>query len=49
VFGIISSVGGLYLSYELRSASGATIVLLATLIFFASIGVSAVRRRRVSP
>jgi ABC-type Mn2+/Zn2+ transport system permease subunit len=48
-FGVISSVGGLYLSYELRSASGATIVLLATLIFFVSIGVSAARRRQPSP
>jgi ABC-type Mn2+/Zn2+ transport system permease subunit len=48
-FGVVSSVGGLYLSYELRSASGATIVLLATLIFFASIGFSAARRRRPSP
>jgi ABC-type Mn2+/Zn2+ transport system permease subunit len=48
-FGVVSSVGGLYLSYGLRSASGATIVLLATLIFFAAIGVSAVRRRRPAP
>ena len=48
-FGVVSSVGGLYLSYELRSASGATIVLLATLIFFTAIGVSAMRRRRLSP
>jgi ABC-type Mn2+/Zn2+ transport system permease subunit len=48
-FGVISSVGGLYLSYELRSASGATIVLLATLIFFAAISISAVRRRRLAP
>ncbi len=48
-FGVVSSVGGLYLSYELRSASGATIVLLATLIFFAAIALSAMRRRRLSP
>jgi ABC-type Mn2+/Zn2+ transport system permease subunit len=48
-FGIVSSVGGLYLSYELRSASGATIVLLATLLFFGAIAVSAMRRRRLSP
>jgi iron/zinc/copper transport system permease protein len=45
-FGVISSVGGLYLSYELRSASGATIVLLATLLFFGAMAVSAVLRRR---
>jgi manganese/iron transport system permease protein len=32
--GAFCSVGGLYLSYYLRSASGATIVLLATLVFF---------------
>jgi ABC-type Mn2+/Zn2+ transport system permease subunit len=44
-FGIVSSVGGLYLSYELGSASGSTIVLVATLLFFVAIGVAAVRRR----
>jgi ABC-type Mn2+/Zn2+ transport system permease subunit len=48
-FGVVASVGGLYLSYELRSASGATIVLLATGMFFAAIAISAVRRRRPSP
>jgi ABC-type Mn2+/Zn2+ transport system permease subunit len=48
-FGVVSSVGGLYLSYELRSASGATIVLLATIIFFAAVAVSAARRRPLSP
>jgi ABC-type Mn2+/Zn2+ transport system permease subunit len=49
LLGVVSSVGGLYLSYELRSASGATIVLLATVLFFAAVAVSAVRRRRPSP
>jgi manganese/iron transport system permease protein len=45
-FGIISSVGGLYASFQLHAASGATIVLLATIIFFgALIGASARRRR----
>ena len=40
--GTFCSVGGLYLSYYLSSASGATIVILATLIFFAAL---ALRRR----
>jgi manganese/iron transport system permease protein len=44
-FGVVSSVGGLYLSYFFASASGATIVLLATLIFFASVSLGALRRR----
>ena len=39
VLGAVSTVGGLYLSYYLRASSGATIVLLATLLFFAAIGV----------
>jgi len=39
VLGIASTVGGLYLSYFLRSSSGATIVLLATMLFFSAIGV----------
>jgi ABC-type Mn2+/Zn2+ transport system permease subunit len=43
-FGIVSSVGGLYLSYFLAAASGATIVLLATVIFFASVAIAAARR-----
>jgi manganese/iron transport system permease protein len=36
--GAVSGVGGLYLSYFLRSSSGATIVLLATILFFVAIG-----------
>jgi ABC-type Mn2+/Zn2+ transport system permease subunit len=43
VFGAASAVGGLYLSYYLRSSSGATIVLLATVVFFASIAVKQAR------
>jgi ABC-type Mn2+/Zn2+ transport system permease subunit len=39
LFGAASTVGGLYLSYYVRASSGATIVLLATLLFFAAIGV----------
>jgi manganese/iron transport system permease protein len=38
VFGAMCAVGGLYLSYYLASSSGATIVLMATLVFFAAIG-----------
>ena len=45
VFGVVSAVGGLYASFWLRAASGATIVLVATLIFFAALAVSAARRR----
>jgi len=45
-FGIISALGGLYASYELHASSGATIVLLATLIFFGALTVNAVRRPR---
>ncbi|HEY0614799.1 MAG TPA: metal ABC transporter permease [Candidatus Elarobacter sp.] len=46
VFGVLSTVGGLYASYELHASSGATIVLLATLIFFLALAVSAARRPR---
>ncbi|PZR58448.1 MAG: manganese ABC transporter permease [Candidatus Meridianibacter frigidus] len=42
--GCLSSVGGLYLSYYLNAASGATIVLVATACFFVAI---ALRRLRV--
>ena len=47
-FGVFSSVGGLYVSYALRASSGATIVLLATAVFFVALAVnaSATRRRR---
>lgn len=38
LLGAISGAGGLYLSYFLRSSSGATIVLLATILFFIAIG-----------
>ncbi|MGZ3497877.1 MAG: metal ABC transporter permease [Vulcanimicrobiaceae bacterium] len=43
LFGAICAVGGLYLSYYLRSSSGATIVLFATVLFFLSIGAKQVR------
>jgi manganese/iron transport system permease protein len=47
LFGAVSTVGGLYLSYYLRASSGATIVLLATLLFFAAIGAKNVGRLSV--
>ncbi|TAM72729.1 metal ABC transporter permease [bacterium] len=37
--GAFCAVGGLYLSYYVNAASGATIVLLATICFFAALGV----------
>ena len=43
VFGAASTVGGLYLSYYLRGSSGATIVLFATALFFAALGLKQTR------
>lgn len=43
LFGALCAVGGLYLSYYLASASGATIVLMATVLFFAAVGVKQAR------
>jgi ABC-type Mn2+/Zn2+ transport system permease subunit len=43
--GTVSSVGGLYLSYWLNAASGATIVLLATAFFFAALAYAELRKR----
>ena len=48
-FGVFSTVGGLYASYELHASSGATIVLLATLVFFVALGINAARRPRRAP
>lgn len=48
VFGVGSTVVGLVLSYELRSAAGATIVLLATLVFLVCAAASPRRSRRRS-
>jgi len=42
-FGAFCTVGGLYLSYYLRSSSGATIVLLATALFFVTLGIKWLR------
>jgi manganese/iron transport system permease protein len=44
VFGAVSTVGGLYLSYYLQASSGATIVLLATVLFFAAVGAKYARQ-----
>jgi ABC-type Mn2+/Zn2+ transport system permease subunit len=45
LLGVVSSVGGLYLSYSLRASSGATIVLLATMLFFVALAIGSMRRR----
>ena len=47
LFGVVSTVGGLLLSYWLNIASGATIVLLSTVIFFLALWASP--RRRAVP
>lgn len=44
LFGIVSTVGGLLLSYALNTASGATIVLLSTTLFFLALFLSPKRR-----
>jgi len=44
LMGSVSTLGGLYLSFYVRASSGATIVLLATILFFVAIGVKYVRR-----
>jgi manganese/iron transport system permease protein len=44
LFGAASTVGGLYLSYYVRASSGATIVLLATILFFAALAAKRLRR-----
>ncbi|HET9030320.1 MAG TPA: metal ABC transporter permease [Candidatus Aquilonibacter sp.] len=43
VLGVVSTVGGLYLSYFLRSSSGATIVLVATALFFVAVAIKQAR------
>jgi len=45
--GVGASLGGLFLSYWLNIASGATMVLLATAIFFASVGFRRLRGRAI--
>ncbi len=44
-FGILSAIGGLFISYYLDIASGATIVLTATCFFFLAAALSPKRRR----
>lgn len=44
LIGAASTVGGLYLSYYVRASSGATIVLLATLLFFVAIAAGRLRK-----
>jgi ABC-type Mn2+/Zn2+ transport system permease subunit len=48
LFGAMSTVGGLYLSYYVRASSGATIVLFATLLFFAAIGLKQLLRLQLA-
>lgn len=43
--GAFCAVAGLYASYYLQAASGATIVLLATVLFFAALAIGSRRRR----
>jgi ABC-type Mn2+/Zn2+ transport system permease subunit len=45
-FSLIATVGGLFLSYWLDTASGATIVLLSTCLFFGAAILSPRRRTR---
>jgi ABC-type Mn2+/Zn2+ transport system permease subunit len=43
LLGVISTVGGLYLSFFLHGSSGATIVLLATVLFFVALAAKNLR------
>ncbi len=47
--GILSSLGGLFISFWFDLPSGATIVLLATTLFFLALFISPKRRARVLP
>jgi ABC-type Mn2+/Zn2+ transport system permease subunit len=44
--GATCAVVGLYASYYLQAASGATIVLLVTILFFIGMGIASLRRRQ---
>lgn len=46
IFGVSYTVGGLVLSYWLDTPSGATIVILGTLLFLASLAVSRFKKER---
>lgn len=44
LFGAVSSIGGLYLSYYARGSSGATIVLFTTVLFFLALALRSIRQ-----
>ncbi|MGH7737227.1 MAG: metal ABC transporter permease [Candidatus Tyrphobacter sp.] len=44
LFGALSSLGGLYLSYYARGSSGATIVLFTTVLFFVALALRSLRQ-----
>jgi zinc transport system permease protein len=46
VFGVLFTFGGIWLSYVLNLASGATIILLAGVVLFACSGIVRLRRKR---
>lgn len=48
LFGAIFTIGGLWLSYELDLASGATIIVVSGTIFLASLGFPGLLRGRRS-
>lgn len=45
LFGIITAIVGMYASYYLNAASGATIVLVAALLFSFVMGITGIKRR----
>ncbi|MBP9500603.1 MAG: metal ABC transporter permease [Candidatus Promineofilum sp.] len=47
--GVFSGVAGIYASYYLNIASGPAVVLVATLVFLAVLGLAALRGRRSPP
>jgi ABC-type Mn2+/Zn2+ transport system permease subunit len=47
--GAFSGVAGVYVSYHLNVAAGPAVVLVATLIFLATLGIAAIRGRRSAP
>jgi ABC-type Mn2+/Zn2+ transport system permease subunit len=49
VFGSLSMYAGLLVSYHFNLAAGASVILVATLIFFAVFVIQNVRTRRVTP
>lgn len=46
LFGVVFTTGGLWLSYELDLASGATIILVSGALFLASLGFARLHRRK---